>query len=482
MVRGARSLKSVLWALFLLIVANGIGLAAGDLFDDDFTDCPVKTRLRDGQISGLTVTRDADDADEVNVSWTGTNPDTWSLGPNAFRASLVVILDDGARHDQDFTLGTRTTTFDGIRTGVQVTAEMAIVVDTPGGSFVVSDILRTSVNQSLTEPSFGGEWHQLVEEVGGNRHDTRDLDPDTPGHQYDTARIGGGRMYYIGYNENFANYRSGTAQYTHRPSTSRLRIGLAHSANETDGERDDVGFDAYIIRIVDADGDVVPEGDDMATIETNYGLGRNGLSDTGTATLNKLFVHDVHYIQYPNFSDRGTIIIRKDRDNFFYETDFVFDANVHEDTGIELSNVRIVDGSRSTPAMHLLPATVLRRSDSRNVTPPSMMIVKVDTTGDGQTGYRDAGQVFANPPDEHRDFPIDTLQSDETYRLTAWAVNEDDEVISPVTTLVVRPHDRTVTLSDDPETGRFVNYLNPPGTNPEVTEGTMIVTDFTVFK
>ena len=54
------------------------------------------------------------------------------------------------------------------------------------------------------------------------------------------------------------------------PSTARLRIGLAHSSEETSDERDDVDFDAYIIRIVDEDGDVVSEGDDVATIQSSY--------------------------------------------------------------------------------------------------------------------------------------------------------------------------------------------------------------------
>ncbi|MYA06266.1 MAG: hypothetical protein F4Y37_16925 [Caldilineaceae bacterium SB0664_bin_22] len=481
MTNEARVFRSAWLALLVLIVISGGSLAAGDLFDDDFTDCPVKTRLRDGQISGLMVVRDADDADEVNVSWTGTNPDTWGLGPNAYRASLVAILDDGARHNQDFALGTRKATFDGIRTGIQVTVEMAIVVDTVNGSYVVSDILRTSIHQSLTEPSFGSGWYQLIDEVGGNRHDTQDLDPDTPGHQYDTEKISGGMMYYIGYNENFANYRKGTAEYTHKPLTSRLRIGLAHSANETDGARDDVEFDAYIIRIVDSDGDVVTEGDDVPTIKTNYGLGRNSLNDAGTQTLNKLFVHDLNFNRYPLFTDRGTVIISRDGNQLAYSTDFAFDANVHQDTGIVLSNVRVVDGFKVTQAMHRLPMTVLGRTDNSRVSPPSVSTIKVDTTGDGQTGYRDAGQVFANPPDEHRDFPIDTLSSDETYRITAWAVNEDDEVISPVATLVVRPQDKTVTLADS-DSARFTDYLNPPENTLAVTEGTLIVTDFTVSK
>ena len=45
-------------------------------------------------------------------------------------------------------------------------------------------------------------------------------------------------MYYIGYNENFANYTEGStnpADYVHSPTTQRLRIGLAHSDNEDAG-------------------------------------------------------------------------------------------------------------------------------------------------------------------------------------------------------------------------------------------------------
>ena len=109
------------------------------------------------------------------------------------------------------------------------------------------------------------------------------------------------------------------------------------------------------------------------------------------------------------------------------------------------------------------------------MTPASISIVKVGTTGDGQTAYRDPGQLFAHPPDEYRDFPSDTLQSDETYTITAWAVNGDDEVISPVTTLELHLLNRMVTLSD---AAGFQDYLNPTA----VTTGTLIVTQFTVLK
>ena len=75
-------------------------------------------------------------------------------------------------------------------------------------------------------------------------------------------------MYYVGYNENFANYRAASGLVS-TPTTPRLRIGLAHSANETDGERGDVDFEAYIIRIMDEDGDEV--GNDSSTFASNYG-------------------------------------------------------------------------------------------------------------------------------------------------------------------------------------------------------------------
>jgi hypothetical protein len=103
--------------------------------------------------------------------------------------------------------------------------------------------------------------------------------------------------------------------------------------------------------------------------------------------------------------------------------------------------------------------------------------MKVSTSGNGVgTRYRDAGQVFANPPDEHRDFPVDTLTSDDTYDVSAWAVNDDGEVVSPVAKLKVHPTDNTVTLGAG--NAALEDYLN---TTP-VTSGTILVTTFTVIK
>lgn len=279
---GARALKSMLLVLLALITASGASFAGGDLFDDDYLDCPARTRLRHGQIADLTVSRDSDDADEVNVSWTSTDPASWGLGSNTFNTFLVLLLDDedGDPLSQSLSLGLNKTTFDGVKTAAEVRVEMAIVVGTAHGDYLISDILREDVNQSLGTPSFSGEWYQLLQTTPGTGYETPDADPNTPGHQYTFDEVGGGSMYYIGYNENFANYRKGTANYVHKPATPRLRIGLAHDANDDEQGRDNVDFESYMIRIVGSDGDVVTEGDDVPTRASDYGFGINSNTDT----------------------------------------------------------------------------------------------------------------------------------------------------------------------------------------------------------
>ena len=492
MTKGTHLLRSALLALLALAVISGGSLAAGDLFDDDYKDCPHKTRLRDGQIADLSVNRDSDDEDHVNVAWSATDPATWGLGSNAYSTSLVVILDDGSSSTETLSLGSRKTTFEGVETGVEVTVQMAIVVDTADGKYLISDILEKSINQSLTEPSFSGNWYRVRR--GSTSADTppdarisaqeaiaRPADAGAAqtnwdamraarDFQYDSEMVSNGVMYYIGYNENFANYTEGSTSpvdYVHVPTTQRLRIGLAHSEAENDGERDDVDFEAYIIRIADEDGDVVVEGDDVSTVANNYGSAdtlytydTDGPVDTGPNTTGnktaarKLFVDGLADGQ-PVFNDTTNA------------------------TTPALQNVRIVDGSDITVGMHL--ATAIRNATA-TVTPSSLSIIKVGVSEGaaaatvGAALTETGGEFYADPPDEYRNFPIDTLSSDVKYTITAWAVNEDDEVISPVAKLIVRPINERVTLGADPND--FQDYLNTTA----ITEGTFTVTEFTVIE
>ena len=77
-------------------------------------------------------------------------------------------------------LGLNKTMFDGVKTGVKV--EMAIVVGTAEGDYLISDILREETNQSLGTPSFSGKWFQLLQITLSDQYSTSNVDLNTPGH------------------------------------------------------------------------------------------------------------------------------------------------------------------------------------------------------------------------------------------------------------------------------------------------------------
>ena len=411
-----RGLGGILPALLALVLSSGGGLAAGDLFDDDYRDCPAKTRLREGQIADLTVARDAEDADEVNVSWTATDPASWGLGPNAYTTALVVLLDDGTqKQTRTVALGTRKVAFDKVDTGVEVTVQLAIVTDTADGSYLISDILEQDFHQSLTAPAFMTTEFWRVATLD---------DPDTPEDETRLEVIEDQSFYYVGYNENFGNYKADGL--VTRPSTPRLRIGLAHAAAETNKQREDVEFDAYIVRITDAQGDMVPEGDDVATLMSAEYYGTRVLY-VGLAT--------------------ATIAVA--------------------DPPLMYRNVRINDGGTILrPSYKLAQAATPFLVGSIITTPPGGAVIASSAIEPA------ASIVYAEPPDEHRDFPIDVLTSDETYKFTAWSINDEGDIISPVAALSMRPVDRRTNIT------AISDYLSGDGSGLTNT----YLTEFTVLK
>ena len=466
----------VLVAVLALTGLGGTALAAGDLFDDDYKDCPYKTRLRDGQIDGLSVNRDSDDENHVNVSWAATDPATWGLGPNAYSTSLVVILDDkdGDPVSKTLSLGSRKTTFEGVDTGTEVTVEMAIVVDTADGDYLISDILRKRINQSLTEPAFSTGWHQV----------TGVTLPKRTGKAADlkvSSQPVAGTMYYVGYNENFGNYKSNDSTLVTTPSTARLRIGLAHSAEEEPDERDDVDFDAYVIRIVDEDGDVVSEGDDVTTVPSSYKSSRAAFSLDHDGDTAETDATDDLELTTPT----ALFLYGVSADPTFATSDKPEARTIGT---YALTNVRIVDGDDITVAAQHSSAVGI--TDASTLNPDYLSMVRVDsfalitvgvtpaTDTDDATydiSSNAAGTVFAEPPNEHRDFPSDTFASDETYTISAWAINDDDEVISPVVKLKVRPKD-TIRGAIGASPG-FVDYKTSATALTDLT-----TTEFTVLK
>ena len=456
MTKGTHLLRSALLALLALAVISGGSLAAGDLFDDDYSDCPHRTRLRDGQISDLSVNRDSDEEDEVNVSWSATDPATWGLGANAYSTSLVVILDDGGDpHTETLSLGSRSTTFEGVDTGVEVTVQMAIVVDTADGDYLISDILEDSINQSLTEPAFSTGWMRVAA-LAVDADDT--TDPPTAARDAQFRDVAGA-MYYVGYNEQFANYRANGLRSV--PGTPRLRIGLANTELDADGNRyasdagpyDDVDFDAYIIRIVDEDGDDVI-GNDVSTQMSSYGDNKLVVGAAGIAeatALTAAFTAEVYSVRINDGGDISEPL-----------------------TNLNLSGVTaITDGA----------ATISGAVNNGAVGLTQVRPAEIATADDATF----AGEIFAEPPNEHRDFPLDTLTTDEKFKITAWAVNDDDEVISPVASITVRPIDRQLAVAVAGTPIDIENYRDSGDSTatPDLEgdpETNVYITQFTVIK
>ncbi len=457
MTKGTHLLRSALLALLALAVISGGSLAAGDLFDDDYSDCPHRTRLRDGQISDLSVNRDSEEEDEVNVSWAATDPATWGLGPNAYSTSLVVILDDGTTvQTEDMALGARKTTFDTVATGTEVTVQMAIVVDTPDGDYLISDILEQSINQSLTEPSFSTGWLRVAA-LAEDDDDTTDAD-ETAAAQF---RAVAGEMYYVGYNEQFANYRANGLRSV--PGTPRLRIGLANTELDDDGDRyasdagpyDDVDFEAYIIRIVDEDGDVVSAGDDVFTFTSAY-------------STNKLVV--------------GTAGIAEDAALTTTFTAEVYSVRINDDGDISEPLTNLNPSGVTLVADATAGAAVITGAVNNGTVALTQVRPAAIVTADGATF---AGEIFAEPPNEHRDFPLDTFTTDEKFTITAWAINEDDEVISPVASLTVRPIDQAIAQAAPDTPIDLDNYRDNGAADSDEegpNESNVYVTQFTVIK
>ena len=436
MTSGVRSLRSIILALLALVVVSGTSFAGAGLFDDEYADCPFRTRLHDGQISGLSVSRNSDYEDEVNVSWTAIDPASWGLGSNAYRASLVVLLDDGSAHAKTLSLSSRRATFTGVKVNTKVTVQMAIVVKSEDGDYLISNILEQSINQVLTQPAFmTTEWKQGVTSSA-------------------KKKVPGGAFYYVGYNEAFGNYKAESGLLT-RPQAPRLRIGLAHGG-EDDRKRNNENFDAYILRITDENGDVVPEGNDVAAMASNYGTKR-----------------------------LVTWCIVKDL----------------SDNTDKFANVRVNNGGAITGSMYATPPQFVRNPDNDALPLKEVIREKVEDKGvstavvfaeeeliakyfdkSGPAGFHSAADTFLYVmlPDAHRDFPIDVFASGETYTITGWAVNDSNEVISPIASLKVRP--------TDVEYGEAISSIQDYVSLEEVIGGEnstvkgFTVTTFTVLK
>ena len=298
-----------------------------------------------------------------------------------FTMQLTVILEGpAARRERQVSLGSTGITLDGL----SLAADWEVSLALTDRGHVVSDIATVGFTSGLSAPRFGTPFHFR----------------ETPGSEPTTTQ---GNFYYLGFNHNFLNWYVDTGQST--PRTPRLRVGLQHGPGYTLEDAKDIArFSHFQFRLEDAQGNSRLGFDPAMVADTaaTYGgrelaLGKSDSTDTDPGAA-------------------GFSTLRK--------------SNRMARPALEAWHVAAVSHYWSDGTAPLI-STVKGASTSQ--------IEGLSFTNLVPAGAR---KLFAPPPDAIYDMPPDTLYPEGAYTLRAWAVNSDDERISPICTITVHVQER----------------------------------------
>lgn len=414
----------------MLSAMGGLSWAA-DAFDDEYEDCPSRSRL--DALSGLKATRTSED-DELKVSWDMTAPATWGLG-NDYHSQIAIIVEGGDDpEEQRVPLAENEDTFDNIDFAEELTVSVAVV----RRGYVISNIAVTEFTSGLPKPKFTSPFYLAQAQTGGDIDKSsifRSADADDPTKR-DIKYIfdGDGDLiearakavkhavfYYLGFNHNFENWYVNTGRTY--PKSPKFRVGLRHGTEDADAPGG-ADFEHFRVRVLDSNGNDVL-GFDAATVTDNRAyedqvlvIGGNYSPVTGWTedplTLDETGVPE----GFSSIKESNRI---DDNQDAYYQQSNSFWAPY-------LTRAASWLGER-VPAIRDESNVVLTYSlSSHNV----MHLDKVGPHDDGDDLLEDnRRQLFALPPVEIYDLPVDIFAEDGNYTIEAWAENEDGEVISP---------------------------------------------------
>ena len=420
-----KSLRLGLLALVVVLIFGTLGSfsLAADAFDDDYNDCPARTRL-DG-VNGLTIDR-TDEKDEIRVSWEALNSAVLgSLGPNAYKARLTVIVDDGDGIDETHVaLGDTNRVFDHIDFTKALTVSIAVTQ----GSYVISDIAEKDFTSGMPAPTFKNRI-RVSGNTGGDERDEGPA-PTAPG---GTVLKDKGSFYYLGFNDLFDNWFVSAQSATElenrihtKPSTSKFRVGLIHGAEGLD--LDEANFANYRITIEDGSGDLLGYQAETVSASRTYS--------------GKLIV----------FGAVTALLSEGDE-----ETDVAVTTN--DLSSIRLSN-RVDDGPVSpyyTRVGFANPAGANSGQSYANIFAPAVGAVGNDT-------FPALDVLYVEPPVEYFDFPSDIFEDDGNYTIKAWAEDDDGTRISPQASIVLSAHVGEPVGADP---GSIYNGYGPQGSEAD---------------
>ena len=395
-----KSLRLGLLALVVVLIFGTLGSfsLAADAFDDDYDDCPARTRL--DAVNGLTIDR-TDEKDEIRVSWEAMDSAILgSLGPNAYKARLTVIVDDGDGTDETHVaLGDTNRVFKKIDFTKALTVSIAVTQ----GSYVISDIAEKDFTSGMPAPTFKNRIR-----VSGNTTDDDERDegpaPTDPG---GTVLKDKGSFYYLGFNDVFDNWFVSAQSATElenrihtKPSTSKFRVGLIHGAEGLD--LDEADFANYRITIEDGSGDLLGYQAETVSASRTYsgkfiifGSGTDFLSEGDAAEDVDTETNDLSSIRLSNRVDDGPV-------SPYYTRSLGFTNPAGPNSGQSYANI---------------------------FSPEDEAIVNNTFPG--------LDVLYVEPPVEYFDFPSDIFEDDGNYTIKAWAEDSDGTRISPQASIVL---------------------------------------------
>ena len=406
------SLRLGLMALVVVLIFGALGSLslARDAFDDDYDDCPSRTRL--DAVEGLAIDR-TDEADEIRVSWDALPTSTLrSLGSNSYKARLTIIVDgDDKDRDENVALGDTSRVFDEI----DFTKELTISVAVTLGDYVISDIAEVDFTSGMPAPSFSTGVR--LSSTGGLT-DLTDLATKTrvsdqkwlnlSSGATDAGNTGSddtaepkeyGSFYYLGFNDLFDNwYATDTSadadKIKTQPSNPKFRVGLVHGDGElTAGDAD---FENYRIVIEDSNGDLL--GYQAETVAAGRTYANKKIMFGETTSL--LAISDLAGDAAPGANAYFTNIRRSNqvkspaRGPYFEDISTAPDDDSDDLSYGNFARVSVAGGSQTNAIL----------------TEPGL---------------------YADPPVEYFDFPKDVFADDGIYTIKAWAEDDDSTRISP---------------------------------------------------
>ncbi len=419
--RGVRLGLRVGWIVLLtLLVLGTLGsgaLAGRNLFEEDYTDCPSGTRLQ--ALSNVRVMR-TDEEDELKVSWDMTQPASWQLGPNVYSASITLILEsDDKTITSDKALGSTSHTFEDLAQSTEWKVQVAVT----DRGYVISDIVEAEITSSAPAP-----WFDMPIWYGRPADGSRTV----AGYKEYLPKNRVGRFYYLGFNKEFKNWyithviRNMVAGFA--DPTPKFRVGLRHNMDEPDLK--EVDFDHFRVRVVDSAGDDML-GFDAATVgnsDGKYLFKASALYQEtigGTSNVNQGWTWDVHG-NFPQESFASGAQYAPGSGDTIHFANHVRSRKLENGGAPSIRSLFIPE---TTYALGTGSATSTILEQTKSTLSGADLSSGYPNSRDFERGFHTFG------PEGVYDLPADIFLEDDNYTITGWLENEDDEQISPRTSI-----------------------------------------------